>query len=236
MAAGSEGEGVSYLLIHGDARKLPINPKSIDAIVSDPPYGMGWNTDSRRFTGGHQKQGYGLDWGAIEGDSVPFNPTPWLSFPKVILFGMNHFSARLPVGTTLVWVKKREGLWGTFLSDAELAWMKGGHGVYLRFCEGSSVSRMAEAAGSLCHPTQKPIRLMRWCIRKLKLPPNSLILDPYMGSGTTGIAALQEGHHFIGIDIERKYVEIARRRLERPHQVVGRPGKPEHHPLFGDPA
>ena len=85
---------------------LPTLPK-VDACITDPPYGMDWDTDSTRFTGGKHKRGDGReDWGAIRGDADPFDPTPWLNFPRVVLFGANHFASRLPVGTTLVWIKK----------------------------------------------------------------------------------------------------------------------------------
>src|SRR4051794_21448952 len=84
----------------------------VDAVVSDPPYGMKWNTDCSRFGGGSEasqrKRGPigGHDWKApIANDDKPFDPSPWLDYPKVILWGCNHFSARLPVGTTLIWVK-----------------------------------------------------------------------------------------------------------------------------------
>jgi len=198
---------------------------------------MNWDADTNRFTGGATPKGRGRKrntFGAIANDDKPFDPKPWLGFPKVILWGSNHYASELPKGTTLVWLKKQDHLFGMFLSDAELGWMKSGHGVYCFRANFPPPSRIAESpiAKQVAHPTQKPVKLMRWCIKRLLLKPGSLILDPYMGSGTTGIAALQEGHRFIGIDIERKYVEIARRRLERPHQVVGRPGKPEHHPLF----
>ena len=201
-----------YLLIHGDARRLPVDPREIDAVVSDPPYGMGWNTNSKRFTGRHQKQGAGRnDWGAIANDDKPFDPSPWLGYRKVLLFGANHYAARLPVGTLLVWIKRNDDTFGTFLSDAEVAWMKGGHGVYcFRSLEMFVINH------NRIHPSQKPISVMRWCIQKLKLQPGSLVLDPYMGSCSTGLAALAEGHRFIGIDCDRKWVNKASRRLEHP--------------------
>lgn len=104
---------------------------SIDAIVTDPPYGINYKCDSTRFSGGakHHDRG-GKKWPRIANDDKPFDPTPWLAWKKVILFGCNHFASRLPVGTTLVWIKRNESAYGSFLSDAELAWMKGGHGVY----------------------------------------------------------------------------------------------------------
>lgn len=63
------------------------------------------------------------------------------------------------------------------------------------------------------HPTVKPIALMQWLVR-LVTPPKGLVLDPFLGSGTTGIAALREGFRFVGIEREAEYVEIARRRIE----------------------
>ena len=63
------------------------------------------------------------------------------------------------------------------------------------------------------HPTVKPTDLMRWLCR-LVTPPGGLILDPFMGSGSTGVAAVAEGFRFVGIDIERHHVDIAERRLK----------------------
>lgn len=206
-----------YLLIHGDARKLPVDLRSIDAIVSDPPYGIyacggKW---------GHKKD---LQWDRQPADGIADLVS---GIPKAAIWGGNYLSLP-PSRGWLVWYK-RDSV--PSASSVELSWTN--RDTNSRLIDHTIAATNPERAG---HPTQKPIRVMRWTIRLLNLQPDSLILDPYMGSGTTGIAALQEGHRFIGIDIERKYVEIARRRLERPHQVVGRPGKSESHPLFGEPA
>lgn len=71
------------------------------------------------------------------------------------------------------------------------------------------------------HPTVKPLALMRWLVT-LVTPPAGIVLDPFMGSGTTGVAALELGFEFIGIDREERYLEIARRRMahERPMRMV----------------
>ena len=195
---------------------LPTLPK-VDAVITDPPYGMDWDTDSKRFSGGARdyQRGPGRDdWGAIQQDAQPFDPAPWLCFPKVILWGANHFGQRLPVGTTLVWVKKDDHLFGTFLSDAERGWQKGGHGVYVHRKSFPPPSRIAESDGlQAAHPTQKPIALMAWCIERLGKPER--ILDPFMGSGTTGVAAIQLGRSFIGIEREPKYFDIACKRIEQ---------------------
>jgi site-specific DNA-methyltransferase (adenine-specific)/modification methylase len=77
------------------------------------------------------------------------------------------------------------------------------------------------------HPTQKPVSLMQWCIEQMRLPADDLILDPFMGSGSTGVAAVKMGHRFIGIEIEPKYFDIACRRiseaLKQPDMFSERP-------------
>lgn len=219
-------------VIEGDCLAvLPtLGAGSFDAVLTDPPYGMRCNTNSRRFTGGVRAtrpvEGR-ADWPEVRGDDRPFDPTPWLSFPKVVLWGANHYAARLPVGTTLVWLKRADPHFGTFLSDAEIGWMKGGHGVYCHRKLFPPTSRIKEGGGyslhpngRAVHPMQKPVCLMRWCIRRLKLPPGSLILDPYAGSGTTGVAAVLEGMRCILIEDQSAYAATARRRVAE--AVAGR--------------
>ena len=201
-------------IYHGDCREIaPVI--EYDAVVSDPPYGMNWNTDSRRFSGGSiNRYGSGKDHGPIEGDSTPFDPTPWLDAGWVVLFGANHFAQRLPKGTTLVWIKRDDDHFGTFLSDAEVAWRKGGCGVYCFRKQFPPPSRMAELGRDHCpHPTQKPVALMNWCIERSGAPQEAIILDPYMGLGTTLVACRDRGQVAIGIEIEEKYCEIAAKRL-----------------------
>lgn len=71
----------------------------------------------------------------------------------------------------------------------------------------------AERGENNIHPTVKPIALMRYLVR-LVTPPNGIVLDPFIGSGTTAIAAIQEGYEWIGIEREKEYCEIAARRIE----------------------
>ena len=206
------GEGVTLIL--GDC--LAHLPIEADAVISDPPYGMDWNTDSTRFTGGQHKRGEGReDWGDIAHDAEPFDPSPWLEYPRCVLWGANHYAARLPVGTTLVWLKKADHLFGTFLSDAELGWMKGGHGVYAYRKQFPPPSRMAENAGRVAHPTQKPIGLMAWAMERAKVPQGATVLDPYMGSGTTAIACIRTGRKFIGIESDPVHFATAEQRIRR---------------------
>lgn len=92
--------------------------------------------------------------------------------------------------------------------------------------KGIACDKVGENGGLGEHPTQKPIRLMAWSIGQIKTSPK-LILDPFMGSGTTGVAALQLGRKFIGIEIEEKYFDIACRRVD----AASRQGR-----LFDEPA
>jgi site-specific DNA-methyltransferase (adenine-specific) len=199
-------------LLQGDCLELirDIDPKSIHAIVSDPPYGADNDCDYTRFSGG--KSPSRRYHKGIAGDDQPFDPSPWLGFPKVILWGYQFFAERVPQGTVLVWNKKRPNQLGTFLSDCELAWQKGGKGVYLFNHPWHGFDRASERGQSL-HPSQKPVELMAWCIKRLNLPEGATILDPYMGTGATGVAAKRLGYQFIGIEQEREYFQIAQRRI-----------------------
>jgi site-specific DNA-methyltransferase (adenine-specific) len=247
----SEGQSIGDVLsgradwyVHtGDnAEVVPSIPRDGVAVVSDVPYGMDANTDSTRFSGfgpsglAHTRGLGRSDWGGIKGDDQPFDPAPWLAFDRVILWGSNHYAQRLPVGTTLVWVKRSPELYGTFLSDAEVAWMKGGHGVYCFEKQFPPPSRMAESGnGKVAHPTQKPIGLMEWCLDKCKPPAGSVIFDPYCGSGTTGVAALRKGFRFIGCEVSTEHADTARRRIRAAEPVLFTQPKPEQLTLGGEP-
>lgn len=191
------------------------------SVIGDPPYGMDNETDSTRFSGGQSKnnrhEGQGRDdYAIVHGDREPFDPSPWLNFPRVVLWGSNHFAARLPVGTTLIWIKKGAHLFGTFLSDAEVAWMKGGHGVYCHEVWFPPPTRAVEAGdpgGSPAHPNQKPIGLLEWCMTRSRVPPDGVVFDGWAGSGSCGVAALRTGRSYIGCEIEPTYLPIIARRL-----------------------
>lgn len=202
MRVETLGNATLYL---GDCREISPMLSDVEAVVSDPPYGMNWNTNSTRYKGrrGGNKRG---DWGDVYGDDTPFDPAPWLGFSECVLWGYNHFSSRLPTGTTLVWLKQLDPAFGTFLSDAELAWVSKGHGVY---CKRDLSHKSIQS--DRVHPTQKPVSVMEWCLSFTK---GSTVLDPFMGSGSTGVACLNMGRRFIGIEIEKRYFDAACRRIE----------------------
>jgi len=196
----------SATLYCGDCLDVLSTLDRSSAIVSDPPYGMNWDTDSSRFSGGASKRSRKDIWNSrVEGDDKPFDPTPWLAFDEVILWGANFFNT--PIGTTLTWIKRNEASFGTFLSDAEIAWMKGGRGVY---CFKDVSMNGAGANFPKSHPTQKPVRLMEWCVGKIK---QGVIVDPFMGSGTTGVACANLGREFVGIEVTQKYFDAACERV-----------------------
>jgi hypothetical protein len=202
-----------HVIYNSDCLTVLPHLTGVDAVVTDPPYGMNWPCDNTRFSGGSESSIASrakiprVYDAPVVGDDKPFDPSPWLGFPKVVLWGFNHFAARLPKGTTLVWIKRLDPAFGSFLSDAELAWMKGGHGVYCR----RDVTMYGETA-TRQHPTQKPVGIIQWC---LDLTDSETILDPYCGSGTTGVACIRTGRRFIGVEIEPKYCAIAVERMER---------------------
>lgn len=197
-------EHAGIAIYHGDCRDV-LPCVTADAVVSDPPYGMRRHGRFGVGSNGDGKPRRARTYGEmIVGDEASFDPTPWLGFSEVILWGANHYVG-LPIGTTLVWVKRFDPAFGSYLSDAEVAWMKGGHGVY---CFRETGYKANEER---YHPTQKPLALMRWCVGKT----SGTILDPFMGSGTTLRAAKDARRFAIGIEIEERYCEIAAQRLSQ---------------------
>jgi site-specific DNA-methyltransferase (adenine-specific) len=212
-------EGVTLYL--ADCREVLPTLGRVDAVVTDPPYGIAHSGNSARFSGGNTRRGRdgngGSNHGQIRGDHEPFDPAHLLSVGHAqIIWGFNNFSHHLPPGALLVWTKRRPFAYGTFLGDGEVAWCSRGRGVYMleHIFSGSSaaVEYAADPYAKSAHPFQKPIAVMEWCIRKL---PNEIevVCDPYMGSGTTGVAAVRLGRKFTGIEIDPRYFDIACRRI-----------------------
>jgi site-specific DNA-methyltransferase (adenine-specific) len=190
----------------GDCREILPTLGRVDAVVTDPPYGMKRHGRYQRgalsTSGTAYRSKTKMFAETIEGDSEPFDPSFLMGVAeKSIIWGANHFARHLPVGTTLVWLKRLDSGFGTFMSDAEVAWMSGGHGVYCR----RDISLQGEHERD--HPTPKPLGIMKWCLEKL--PSARTILDPFMGSGTTGVACAKLGRKFIGVEIDEGYFNVA---------------------------
>ena len=192
-----------------------------DAVISDPPYGISLNTDNGT-RGGSPPRGGGtkhasIDWKKpIIGDDQPFDPSPWLDYPIVLLWGANNYADKLPPSRRwLVW-DKREGTCVNCNGDVEIAWCStpGVTRMFSYLWNGLSM-RGEENGKPRIHPTQKPVVLMGWCLEQAKVPVGATVLDPYMGSGTTGIACLRTNRNFIGIEKDPEHFKTACARLER---------------------
>ena len=174
----------------------------VDAVVTDPPFGLG---DKMQGGTWGAKDGFKemLDW-----DAAPPTVETLLSIAalsdRCVMWGGNYFGLP-PSRGWLVWDKANAV---PTMADVELAW--------------TNLDRPAKRYRGLVgrvefgHPTQKPLELMKWTIAQIEhFGPAQTILDPYCGSGSTGVAAVQMGRDFIGIEREPKYFDIACRRIEQ---------------------
>jgi site-specific DNA-methyltransferase (adenine-specific)/modification methylase len=195
------GRATLYL---ADCRDVLPTLGKVDAVVTDPPYG---------FLSGASGQGAGklknrtLNRASTAWDIAP--PADLLSAivsagDDCIIWGGNYFSLP-PCRGMLVWDKQQP--WPNF-SAAELAWTTLDRPVAM-FRLSSS---LGDKGSRNTHPTVKPLELMRWTLGFL--PNAHTILDPFMGSGSTGCAAVADGRNFIGIEADAGYFDIACRRIE----------------------
>jgi site-specific DNA-methyltransferase (adenine-specific)/modification methylase len=205
------GRATLYL---GDCRDiLPTLPK-VDAVVTDPPYGIG--ADKGATVGGTDASGryirrpkqYEGGWDDDRPDDELLQ-TVVESGKNAIIWGGNYLADALPRGGRWLFWDKLNSM--PSYSDGEIAWtnIKGAAVKKIAQCNNGMASMQD---GDRWHPTQKPERVMRWCLGFL--PDAKTILDPFMGSGTTGVAAVQMGRDFIGIERESKYFDIACKRIE----------------------
>ena len=214
-----DGAEIAYeepgiLLIRGDCREiLPLLPK-VDLCLTDPPYGIGIGGSGRIGGSGVVQP---RDYGVSSWDDVGLTPEQFDAMRSAsadqIIFGFNHLSDVLPpTPSVLIWDKKVVNGWDDTFSDAEIAWSSlAGHAKVFRHLWMGALRGSEKSAEARAHPTQKPVVLMRWCLGFA--PDAATILDPFMGSGTTLVAAKQLGRQAIGIEIEERYCEIAARRV-----------------------
>lgn len=214
----------------GDCREILPTLGKVDAVVTDPPYGIGVDRSMAKLSGTRygnaaaaksQYEAFGWD------DAAPSQCTLLAirgAASYAIIFGGNYFELP-PSRCWLVWDKENGG---NAFADCELAWTNLDKPVRLINWMWNGMLRKGKEARN-GHPTQKPVEVMRWCVEQL--PPDAhTILDPFMGSGTTGVACVQLGRKFIGIEIEPKYFDIACRRisdeLKRPRLPLEEPARP----------
>ena len=193
-----QDEAVTLYL--GDCRE--VLPKiEWDAVVSDPPYGV----LSEKGSAATRRSGGNRGDGAMAWDVAPCaDLLKTLTETPAMLWGGCHLDLPSTKGY-LVWDKQIDGL---NFGEVEFCWTN------LTFAPRVFRYRAVNANGGKVHPTQKPEQLMLWCMRFL--PPDAVvILDPYAGSGTTGVAAKRLGRRCILIEREEKYCAIAAQRLSQ---------------------
>ena len=222
--ASSCGRVTLYL---GDCMDIMPTLQGVDALVSDPPYGIAWQhggnrgnwggTGTSKITGKKQPV---AQTAAIMGDAEPFDPRPLLEIaPKCLLWGAIHFSDKLPISRHwIVWDKHLANN-GTDFAEVDFAWTnhKGNAVSHRQLWNGCLVEgeeRTNRNGSTRCHPTQKPIRLMIFCMDRLQIAEGETVLDPYMGSGTTGVACLRTGRRFVGIEKDPAHYATALERIK----------------------
>jgi DNA modification methylase len=195
-------------LYRGDCLEVMKTLDSVDAIITDPPYGIGiagqkktTNKNPKHNRKYHEDKGWD--------DSIPDKKVFDEMFALTdihIIWGGNYFVDYLTEGHKgwLYWDKGQDGL---TMSDGELAYTS-----LDKPLRAFRINRGEIARDGSCHPTQKPVQLMKWCLKQII--GYKLILDPFMGSGTTGVASVQDGRKFIGVEIDQKYFDIACKRIE----------------------
>jgi site-specific DNA-methyltransferase (adenine-specific) len=214
------GDGVAV------ARELS---KQWHAVVADPPYGIGFlhSGGGRAKLGIPQTRFVGADFKVLN-DDRPFDPRPLLEIAgrrPVVLWGGNHYASRLPdTGGWLAWQKLPDTQLGRLsFSDGEFAWYSWNRRSRFIKHTWSGMTRSGSHAANgktRFHPTQKPVEIMRWCIEMLPKRAGGwgdTVIDPYMGSGSTAIAAIQAGVNFIGVEMTERWFDVA---CERVRQYV----------------
>ena len=198
-------------IYHGDCREVieqweGLRTQTFDLLLTDPPYGVLSESGSAatRRSGGNINSGR-MDW-----DVAPTAETiaRLVAITKNQMIWGGWHLVLPPTFGYLVWDKQIDGL---NFGECEVCWTP------MRFAPRIFRFRAVGVDGGKQHPTQKPEALMRWCIDRAEHNHANVntILDPFMGSGTTLVAAKRIGRDAIGIEIDERYCEIAARRLQQ---------------------
>ena len=201
-------------VIQGDCLEVmrQIPDKCIDLVLTDPPYGL----DIHKNNSSRGKLAVSKDYGICEWDKrVPdliyFKEMIRVSKNQII-FGGNYFTEYLKNSPCWIVWDKDNGL--TDFADCELAWTSFNTAVRkVKFKWQGMLQGDMKNKDTRVHPTQKPVYVMKWILNKYS-QPTDLILDPFLGSGTTAVACKELERNFIGVEISPEYCEIARKRIE----------------------
>ena len=201
------GNATLYL---GDCIDILPTLDKVDAVITDPPYGI---NENNKKAATRKNLAMPKDYGVFNWDKLPpsnelinliRSKSSWQAF-----FGGNFFELP-PSSCWLVWDKLNTG----DFADCELAWTNWPCSVKRMQWQWNGMIRQGNE--ERYHPTQKPLEVMKWVVKLC--PQAQTILDPFMGSGTTGVACAQLGRSFIGIEREPAYFDIACKRIEQAYK------------------
>src|SRR3990167_5464453 len=181
--------------------------KSFEWIITDPPYGIGADKGVGGFGESNTDKHYEDDWDKNTPTQELFDEMLRVS-KNLIIFGGQFFTDKLPVnGHWIVWDKKGDIAFKNPFGDCELAWTNLNRKSVKKY---SFIQQgfVSDTQDSRYHPTQKPTELLEAIISDYTEPTDK-ILDPFLGSGTTVIAAKRLGREFMGIEIREDYCRIA---------------------------
>lgn len=214
------GDCTLYL---GDCLEVLPTLGKVDAVVADPPYGIGEAAGKNKSRGkpdglAHSRSRLltlATDYGQANWDDEVAQEAVSMAVLQArwsVVFGGNYYDLP-PTSCWLIWDKLNGA---SDFADCEMAWTNLPKAVRrIRFLWNGCMRRERDIARQ--HPTQKPIDVMKWCIEHIPAPHNQTILDPFMGSGTTGVACVKLGRKFIGIEIDETYFDIACKRIQDAH-------------------
>lgn len=225
-------------LFLGDCLEVMPLVGKVDAVVTDPPYGIGESSGKiasrQRKTSNSKALADQRDYGDFDWDKSPASDAQIEMIKQVskhqIIFGGNYFTLG-PTSCWLVWDKENGE---NDFADCELAWTNLPKAVRRIYWRWNGMIRKGNDVRE--HPTQKPVGVMEWCINHLPETAKT-ILDPFMGSGTTGVACVKLGRKFIGIELNEQYFDIACERIRKayaqPDMFINAPApKPVQETMF----
>lgn len=217
----------------GDCMDVLPTLGKVDAVITDPPFGVG---NFVQITGALRGRGAEIGKSVEWNESAP--PPEFFALIQSmskhrIIWGANFFNCFEDRGGAIIWDKAQPM---PNFSKADIASCTHFQKTEIVRIPWTNFTVTHEAETD--HPCERPVRLYEWCIDYL--PAIATVLDPYLGSGSCGVAAIRRGKSFIGIEREPKYFEIACKRIEAAHSqidmFVEQPTKAQQVDIFGDQA
>lgn len=199
-------------IYNADCRKVLPWLERFDVLLTDPPYGIG---EARNDNASRSCLAQSKDYGRADWDDAP--PPRWFieaakeQADTQILWGGNYYGLE-PAKCWLVWDKDNGA---NDFADCELAWTNMQRAVrkFKWRWQGMLQERGGDKKEHRVHPTQKPLALMKWCLSLVD--DATTVVDPFMGSGTTLVAAKEAGMRAVGIEINEEYCQKAVERLRQ---------------------